>query len=108
MKQISFFKNKEFPIEFGGELLTNKRKCRRPLSVKKPLHSVLRVDFQSESLLRHRPFIYSTLDKFSQKFGVKIYEKGLEKSHLHLVLKFKTLKNYKSFIRALTGILAKQ
>src|SRR5580700_9445062 len=107
MKQCSFFKNKDFPVEFGGELLENKRKCKRPLSVKKAAHLVMRTDYDSKSLLKHRGFINSTLTDFSQKFGVKIYERGLEKTHLHLVIKFDSVEDYKSFIRAVSGVLAK-
>jgi hypothetical protein len=108
MKQSSFFKNKDFPKEFGGELLRHKRKGMRPLSTKNPLHLVLRADIEtSGSLLKYRSLINSTLSRYSKKCDIKIYEQGLAYNHFHVVLRFKNRKNYKSFIRAISGVLAK-
>jgi REP element-mobilizing transposase RayT len=69
---------------------------------------VLRADVKSTgSLLRHRGFIYSTPAHFCKKFDVRVYEQGLASNHIHLVLKFKDREDYKGFIRAVSGVVAK-
>jgi len=108
MKQKSFFKQSEFPKEFGGELLRGKRKSRRPLTTKKSVHSVLRADTKkSSSFLKHRNKINLTLQKFSKRFGIKIYRKGLAHDHIHFILKFENRQDYANFVRAVSGVLAK-
>ena len=68
MKQTSFFKSKDFPTEFGGELLQKKRKCKRPLSTKKPVHEVLRADItESGSLTKYRKLINETFNHYCTK-----------------------------------------
>jgi REP element-mobilizing transposase RayT len=108
MKQTSFCKSSSYSKVFGGELLKNKRKGKRPLSVKKSIHTVLRGEVaKSGSFLKHRQIIHSTITKFADKFAVKIYKEGLARDHLHLILKFKSEQGYKGFVRAVTGVLAK-
>jgi hypothetical protein len=109
MKQISFFKSNSSSKTFGGELLKNKRKSKRPLSVKKPIHGVLRADLlRSESFFKYRNQISLSLELQATRSGVKIYRQGLARDHVHLVLKFSSLQSYKSFVRAVTGIMAKR
>ncbi|MEQ1666632.1 MAG: transposase, partial [Bdellovibrionales bacterium] len=98
----------KFTSEFGGELGRGKRKSSRPLNVKKPLHLVLRADVsKSGSLLKQQTVINVKLKKYAHKFGVAIYSKAIVSNHIHLVLKFSHRLNYTSFVRALTGVLAK-
>jgi REP element-mobilizing transposase RayT len=107
MKQYSFFKQRDFPKEFGGSLLVGKRKSRRPISIKKSLHVVLKADAGATNFFKHRKFIDNTLQKFGDRFQIKIYRKGLESNHLHLILKFSSTESYKNFVRAVSGVLAK-
>ncbi len=107
MKQYSFFKSKDFPKEFGGALLVGKRKSRRPLSTKKAHHVVLKATGGIPSLLRYRTSIDMVLQNFAKRFHVKIYKQGLEVNHLHLILKFNSIDDYKNFVRSVTGVLAK-
>ena len=51
-------------LEFGGSLLTNKRKSQRVLAFKKPIHLVLKGDTKkSGSLLKHRKTIKEQWDE---------------------------------------------
>jgi REP element-mobilizing transposase RayT len=108
MKQKSFFKTKDFPTEFGGELLKNKRKSMRPLSTKKPIHSVLRADVMAiEIFAKNRKLIISTINTYAQRFGVKVYEIGLARDHIHLGMRVNSRESYNHFVRSLTGVLSK-
>jgi REP element-mobilizing transposase RayT len=108
MKQNSFFNSKDFPKEFGGELLHKKRKTKRPLSTKKAVHGVLRANLEyPKSLLENRNQINAILQKFSKLFNIRIYRQGLARDHLHLILKFERREDYSNFVRAVTGVLSK-
>jgi hypothetical protein len=81
MKQqnlFTFFKNPAHTKAtsrkyFGGALSKGKRKARRPLDTKKPLHLVLRADTaKSGSLLKRQIQIDNALKKYAQKFQIKI------------------------------------
>lgn len=95
--------------EFGGELNQNKRKSRRPLDSKRPLHLVLRADVTKiGSFLYQQKNIEKHTQKYAIKFGIKIYQKAIVKNHMHLIIKFSHRFNYQSFVRALSGVLAKK
>ncbi|OFZ19969.1 MAG: hypothetical protein A2Z20_10500 [Bdellovibrionales bacterium RBG_16_40_8] len=60
------------------------------------------------SFLRHNRTVEKTVNNYANKFAVKIYQKAIVKNHLHLVLKFSHRFNYQSFVRAVSGVLAKK
>lgn len=106
MKQKTLFKISNYRSDFGGSL--NSKHIRRPLSRTLPMHLVLRCDIaKSGSLLMHRLQIESYLAGFSKQFGVKIYKKAIVSNHSHIVALFQSRLQYRQFIRALTGALAK-
>ena len=45
MRQASFSFIKDYRKEFGGSLLEGKRKTKRPLSTKHPLHLILKSSY---------------------------------------------------------------
>ena len=107
MRQASFSFLKVYKKEFGGSLLEGKRKSKRPLSTKHPLHLILKSscsgvfnpgNLSLEKLIRSQ----------AKKFGIKIYELALNWSHIHFILKIESRKDYNKFIRSLTAVLAKQ
>lgn len=105
MKQLSMIKKEK--SDFGGSLLKGKRKSKRPISTKKPMHLVL----QSEkakgrfALAPSDQRLKMLAIKMAQKFGVKLYTCALNWSHAHLVIRVKNRRQYNSFIRALTGAM---
>ncbi len=107
MRQVSFGFLKDCRKEFGGSLLDGKRKSKRPLSTKHPMHLILKSscngvfnpgNISLEKLLRSQ----------GKKFGLKIYDLALNWSHIYFILKIENRKNYNKFIRSLTAILAKR
>ena len=107
MRQASFSFIKDYRKEFGGTLLEGKRKTKRPLSTKHPMHLILKSscsgvfapgNISLEKLIRSQ----------AKKFGLKIYDLALNWSHIHFILKIESRKDYNKFIRSLTAILAKR
>jgi len=107
IQQMNFFKTKDFPVEFGGELLKGRRKSRRPLSTKKPIHLVFRADIKGhQSLKKSRQWINTTIKIYSERFDIKVYQQGLEWNHFHLVVKTARRECFQNFLRALAGVIA--
>ena len=105
MKQIRFGFFKNISKSFGGEHLIGKRKSKRPISTKNPLHLVLRAtsaDVFKPTNLRLEKLIYRT----AKESGVKIYELAVNWSHIHFVIKLEERKSYIKFVRVLTSRLA--
>ncbi len=105
MRQTSFSFLKDYKKEFGGSLLPGKRKSKRPLSTKNPLHLILKSSHRSffnpgnlslENLIRSQ----------ARKFGIRVYDLALNWSHIHLMIRIKSRDDYNKFIRSLTAILA--
>ncbi len=111
MKQMALFQMEKIKHEFGGELLTGKRKTRRPLSTKQPLHLVLRADVSKSGILTHykrRGMIERLIHIYKKKYGVKIYRLAVVENHIHLLIKIDRRDSYTSFVRVLAGVLAKR
>ena len=108
MKQLKFSSSPYFKSQpsFGGELNFKKRKSRRPLDPKKPLHIVLRASSYKPCFLHRDPFINKVIQKWANRFAIKIYESSVNANHLHLVIGFKHRKLYQYFISALAGQIA--
>ncbi len=109
MKQAPLFKLKDFSTEFGGSLLKDQRKRARPLSSKNALKVVLRGDIRnSGSLLKYKRQIGYAFDIFQKQFQVKVYRYAIVSNHLHFLALFPSRDQYRKFIRALTGTIARQ
>ncbi len=103
MKQYSFLPPPT--IHHGGEYALGKRKTRRALATKRPLHLVLKA---KKNLQGNRPLVEKILRHYGATFGHKFYGLVVNHDHAHLVIKISSRENYKAFIRAITGILAKK
>ena len=105
MRQTSFSFLKDYKKEFGGSLLSGKRKTRRPLSTKKPIHLILKSTHKGIFNPGNR-----SLDKLirsqCEKFGIRIYDLALNWSHVHLLIRIQDRGDYVKFIRSLTSIIA--
>ena len=104
MRQINFGFLKDFKKEFGGSLLTGKRKSARPISTKHPLHLVLKstggsyfnpTNSQLEKIIRTQ----------AEKYSITIYDYALNWSHIHVLLRVPSRKDYLAFIRTLTALI---
>lgn len=95
----------------GGEL-RKKRKGRnaRWFKRKKSMHLVLRANnecIKSGFRSYKRYFlILQLIERYSQKFGVKIEQFSIQYNHIHFLIRAKRKTNYQSFFRVLSGQIA--
>ena len=93
-----------FSNQFGGETSLGKRKERRPVVTKRPMHLV----FKSERnvLLKNARVVRELQRRFSHLFSVRIYSFSIQSNHLHLCVQAKSRTGLHHFNRALAGSLA--
>jgi hypothetical protein len=106
MKQLNLIKPTK--KEHGGIHSLGRRRSRRPLTTKKPLHVTLRSDFAkgSRSLLRHRPLIHLVIKKASLRFDVRVYQKAICGNHIHLLIRGRNRADIQNFFRVVAGHIA--
>lgn len=104
MKQMGFGFLKDYKKEFGATLLVGKRKTKRPLSTKQPIHLVLKSSFSLFSPGNRA--LESIIRTTAQEFHVRLYDLALNWTHIHLVIRIGSPNDYKKFIRALTSKIA--
>ncbi len=110
--------NERIPRQFGGMLLRGNAKTARPLSTKHAIHLVLKskLAMGSRSLLHRKNVdrINAIVHRQAKMKGVRLYRFVNVGNHLHLVIKldrstaFAGRRAFHSFIRALTGLIARQ
>ena len=105
MRQASFGFLKDYKKEFGGSLLLGKRKTRRPLSTKKPLHLILKAN-QKGLFNPGNRLLENLIRSQSAKFNIQVFDFALNWSHIHLLIRIRDRADYIKFIRSLTSILA--
>jgi REP element-mobilizing transposase RayT len=105
MKQIKFEFFKDYKMNFGGEDLFGKRKSQRPLSIKSPLHLVLKSEMPKIFDPGSRR-LQKLIQDIAMKFNVKIFDFAINWSHIHFLIQVKDRKDDVRFIRALTSKLA--
>ena len=97
---------------FGGSRLKGHPKTARPLSTKESIHLVLKSAraFGSQSMLHghNAKKIYELIYNQAECCGIKVYHFVNVGNHLHLVIKLHDIKLYRKFIRAITGLIARQ
>lgn len=97
---------------FGGSYLSGYNpNCKRPMDSKKALHVVLRSSratkeksFKSKN---YEARIWDIISAQAKTKGVTIYSYANGSNHLHLLLRAKNRADYSSFIRAITGLIAR-
>jgi REP element-mobilizing transposase RayT len=102
-KNFDFMKSEK--LKFGGEELIGKRKSQRPLSVKSPMHLVLKTEegkFFNPTNMRLKSLVF----EMASKFNIRIYEYAVNWTHIHFAIKIKSRQDYVKFIRAITSKLA--
>ena len=110
MKQLHLIPEFNARKEHGGTFSLGKRRKQRPLSLKKPLHLVLRSDFASgsRSLLRHRPLIEKIIAKAKKRFAIRVYEMPIVSNHIHIMIRGRTRQDLQNFFRVVAGHIAQE
>ncbi len=110
MKQLHLIPEFNSRKEHGGTFSLGKRRKQRPLSLKNPLHLVLRSDFAygSRSLLRHRPLIEKVIAKAKKRFAIRVYEMAVVSNHIHIMIRGRTRQDLQNFFRVVAGHIAQE
>ncbi len=103
-KQYQLFTEKS-QLSHGGSLAIGKRKTARPLSFKRTIHLVLKTSCHSH-LQHHRSSVVAIVNRFSIRFGIKIYQLAVHADHVHIHVKLNNRILYCRWIRAITSQLA--
>jgi REP element-mobilizing transposase RayT len=108
--QLHLIPRRRNPRFFGGSLLLNRRKSRRPLSSSEAIHIVLRSTFACGAHSFRSPHrekkIEILLRLAAKKYGIKIYRCSIQSNHLHLILKTQDRWSYRCFISVISGKIA--
>ncbi len=101
---FDFFK-KQVAKTFGGQLLQNKRKSKRPLSIRAPIHLVIKSEKAKGNLsfVNHQSVIVRAISAISKKWNVTVYDKAINFNHVHFVIRIKSESDYRSWIRELAS-----
>jgi REP element-mobilizing transposase RayT len=102
MRQTGFSFLKNYKKEFGGSLLTGRRKIRRPLSTKHPIHLVLRTN-RAKLFHPGNVEMNALIIKVAKWSGIKIYDLAVNWSHIHLLIKIPDRSAYNRFVRVLNS-----
>lgn len=62
---------------------------------------------KQKNLYSQKDFLEKNIGLHAKKYGLKIYSLAINFDHIHLLVKIPNRDQYKNFIRALTGNLAK-
>ncbi len=105
MNQQAFNFLTKLPKECGGSQALNKRKCKRVLAVKSPIHLVLRSDKAKGiySFVNHQATLNKLITRLAKKHRIKIYSYAINWNHIHFVIRIFDQQNYKHWIRDLAG-----
>lgn len=111
-KQISFSQFQEGKVRaFGGSLVRGNPRERRPISLKRPLHLVMRSSLargdRSFLLPKRARRIRAIVDRAASRHGVKLYRFANSGNHLHLVVLPRSRAAFQGFIRSVTGLIAR-
>lgn len=106
-KQLNLFQQGKFERVFGGGLLVGRRKSKRPLSTKWPIHLVLKAALNSRTraLSYHNKSNAKILFAVANKFHVQILNSVFNYTHAHIVMRVPSREAYVSFIRVLNSKL---
>lgn len=96
--------------EFGGSLNSGKRKSRRPLTTRKPMHVVFRSSMAKGDLSFLRPknnqVIRRILSEETKRKGICTYRLSINSNHFHFLLQGRSRREIQGFFRAFSGRVA--
>lgn len=98
-------------VAHGGDEALGRRKLRRPLSLKKPMHLTMRAARArgqlSMNTRRNEDRVEAIVRKQAKKFGVKLLQFANVGNHLHLIVKSSTREGFQQFLRSITALIAR-
>lgn len=103
MKQLKLF-NESISKEFGGSLLKGKRKKKRPIDTRKPMHLVFKAK-NPDKLLREVKPVRQMICKYANQVRLKIFSIAVHADHIHICLRVDDRTSYVKWVRALTSRL---
>ena len=96
---------------FGGVAIKGHARESRPLSMKRPIHLVMRSSRAQgdKSFLRktNSAKIEKIVEKHARACGVKIYDFANGGNHLHLIVRLTNRPLFKKFLRIISGLIAR-
>jgi|SRR6185312_1619615 len=109
MKQLSLIPKKR-KTEHGGVFAVGRRRSKRPMEIKKPLHVTLRSPLAvgRRSLMKNHNLVERIIKKASRRFHIRIYEKAICGNHIHLAVKGRTRFELQNFFRVVAGHVAQE
>jgi REP element-mobilizing transposase RayT len=97
---------------FGGSALKSHPKEQRPIPLDRPIQIVMRSKYAIKSMSFRRKAlaerVWDIIRKQSERFNVRIYQYGNGGNHLHLMVSPRSRRGYRGFIRAVTGLIARE
>jgi REP element-mobilizing transposase RayT len=99
--------------EFGGSKSLKRANARaaRPISMKRPMHLVMRSALATGELsflrAKRARRIETLVHRLGKKTGVKVYRFANSGNHLHFIVLPKSRDAFKAYIKAITGIIAR-
>lgn len=94
----------------GGSLAVGRRRSRRPLSTKHPIHITFKSDLAKgpRSLMKHQKMIEAVVYKWAKRFHISVYQKAVAGNHIHLLVRGKTRVKIQNFFRVVSGQIAQE
>ncbi len=100
-----------FRKTFGGSALKGNAREQRPISVKRPMHVVMRSSLATNEHSFLKPQrarrIETLVRRIGKAKGVKVYRYANAGNHLHLVVLPRSRESFHAFTRAISGIIAR-
>jgi hypothetical protein len=108
--QVALFQVSAQKKYFGGAYLKNSHaKVKRPITVKAPMHLVMRSELAKGpcSLLKVERRVQKIIYDQGRKFAVKVYRLANAGNHLHLIILPRSRRAFLGFVRAISGLIAR-
>ena len=97
--------------KFGGSSLKGNAREPRPISVKRPIHLVMKSslarDERSFLSKKRARRIEDLVHRQGKLHGVRVYRFANSGNHLHLVIKPASKRAFQSYLRAVSGLIAR-
>jgi REP element-mobilizing transposase RayT len=113
MRQTSFLKELGYKSDatHGGKSSKGKRKIRRPLDPKYPVHLILKATKARNQLSMLRPrsrrYIWLLVRDKADQFNVKLAGFANVGNHLHLKIKFKRREDFQKYLKSVSSLIAR-